>query len=246
MAIAWIPETDNPQVGPPQPRPELHWIEFDAIISSSHADTAKATKHSIESGAPVSDHVRPEPETLTLSVVVSNTPVRWPPAAAYSAPESRTNLKRDELRKAFLAQRKPAHVQEATSLELQWRDADLVPQTQRVQVRQFPEQLNRVQEVYEELLQLAARGQSVEVITKRRDYEGMVITSVTTTDDVTHGSSIALTISLQRVRVVNTEVTTAPKTTRARKKKRRGGKATKTANPKQQQNVSLWARVSGI
>ncbi len=49
-------------------------IVFDASLQETHRSSARITDHPVESGATISDHVIIDPEELTLSVVVSNTP----------------------------------------------------------------------------------------------------------------------------------------------------------------------------
>ncbi len=54
---------------------DAQFIEFDATIVAAHDGTATITKHPVESGANVTDHIRREPETLNLEVIVSDTPL---------------------------------------------------------------------------------------------------------------------------------------------------------------------------
>ena len=49
--------------------------QFDAVLSEEHERDAEVTDHSVEQGVAITDHVRPEPDRLTLEVFVSNTPV---------------------------------------------------------------------------------------------------------------------------------------------------------------------------
>ncbi len=47
---------------------------IDCTISENHSLTNTITSHPVEQGANISDHSRPEPESLTLECLVSNTP----------------------------------------------------------------------------------------------------------------------------------------------------------------------------
>jgi hypothetical protein len=49
---------------------------LDATLSSQADDQAQITRHPVEAGADVTDHIQPDPPTLSLQVVVSNTPLR--------------------------------------------------------------------------------------------------------------------------------------------------------------------------
>lgn len=46
-------------------------FRLDAVPEQQHRMAARATDHEVESGVAVTDHVRPEPRTLTMQAVVS-------------------------------------------------------------------------------------------------------------------------------------------------------------------------------
>lgn len=50
-------------------------IEVDAVVSRTHTFTARATRFPVEEGADVTDHVRQEPDSLTIDGFVSDHPV---------------------------------------------------------------------------------------------------------------------------------------------------------------------------
>lgn len=65
--ISWgNPQLDSLSSG------ELH---FDAVLSEEHEHSATVTDHPVEIGVNIVDHVRPDPDRVTLEVFVSNTPV---------------------------------------------------------------------------------------------------------------------------------------------------------------------------
>lgn len=49
-------------------------LEFLATISEQHSVTTRFTEHAIEDGSVVTDHVRPELDRLSISVLVTDTP----------------------------------------------------------------------------------------------------------------------------------------------------------------------------
>jgi hypothetical protein len=51
-------------------------IDFDGVESETHPDLATVTEHPVEVGVNIVDHVRLEPAVISLSVIVSNTPLR--------------------------------------------------------------------------------------------------------------------------------------------------------------------------
>lgn len=50
-------------------------LELDVTISESHQGEVEITEHPIEDGANISDHARNKQDTLTLTGLVSNTPI---------------------------------------------------------------------------------------------------------------------------------------------------------------------------
>lgn len=53
-------------------------IIFDALLTSTHKSSATITKHPVEAGSNISDHMVKNPDSLTLSVVVTNSPLSVP------------------------------------------------------------------------------------------------------------------------------------------------------------------------
>jgi len=53
----------------------LSVVNFDAMLSEVHNDSATVTEHPVESGAKVSDHVAPNQPKLSVEAFVTNTPI---------------------------------------------------------------------------------------------------------------------------------------------------------------------------
>lgn len=53
-------------------------IQIDCTLSQSHDREAIVTEHPVETGASVSDSIRPQPRRLSLSGVQTTTPLDWP------------------------------------------------------------------------------------------------------------------------------------------------------------------------
>jgi hypothetical protein len=49
-------------------------VAFDAVVRETYTSTAIVTRHPVEQGADITDHVREEPDGLSLEGVISNTP----------------------------------------------------------------------------------------------------------------------------------------------------------------------------
>ena len=83
---------------------------FDAIVSQTHTNTVTVTNHPVEDGADIADHLRSQPDELSVAVIVSNNPIlvlasiRAQPISGFGDPSSRAedahefirNLMRDK------------------------------------------------------------------------------------------------------------------------------------------------------
>lgn len=58
---------------------ESRTLTFDCTLKEQAQNTAQVTSHEVEDGAPITDHVRPQPVRLTLQVVASTAPLRDTP-----------------------------------------------------------------------------------------------------------------------------------------------------------------------
>lgn len=55
-------------------RAGLGVIELDCTVSAQHSARVEATTHPVEKGAKITDHLRPEPETVSIEGLISDTP----------------------------------------------------------------------------------------------------------------------------------------------------------------------------
>lgn len=55
-------------------------VVFDASIKENHTASATITKHKVESGSVISDHISKDPDSVTINGVVSNTSITYPQA----------------------------------------------------------------------------------------------------------------------------------------------------------------------
>ena len=52
-------------------------IEFDASITETHDSENDITQFPVEVGADITDHIRPQPERITINGIVTNTPIAF-------------------------------------------------------------------------------------------------------------------------------------------------------------------------
>jgi hypothetical protein len=57
---------------------EIGDIWIDVSVRESHEATADVTRHPVEEGADITDHIRPEPRTITIDGIVTNHPIEVP------------------------------------------------------------------------------------------------------------------------------------------------------------------------
>jgi hypothetical protein len=60
-----------------------HVLAFDAVTTETHETGSTLTEHAVESGAPISDHKRPNQRKITIEAIVTNTPIGTPPLSGF-------------------------------------------------------------------------------------------------------------------------------------------------------------------
>lgn len=188
-------------------------LHFDVVESENQKHTATATEHVVESGANVSDHVRDDLATVTLSVFVSNTPFvdvnrMWDGRVAgleLKVPEVKTSLSP-----------MPGALMNAGLDAL--TKAIRGPKSWKAETMQWPSEFDNVGFVFNSLLDWKSRGVVGKVITPHRSYESMYITGVDMTRDAETGEGASINIELKEIRLVEALLVTAPVPTEERGK----------------------------
>jgi hypothetical protein len=88
---------------------------------------------------------------------------------------------------------------------------------------------NRAQSAYDQLRAIKAGADLIDVVTPRRSYSNMVLTSLSVPEDAKLGDALSFTASFKQVRVVTSQTVQVPTRLPAAKKKVKGGK--KTGSP---------------
>jgi hypothetical protein len=209
--------------------PTVQLVEFDATIRELHAGTATATEHDEEEGGPVTDHVRAERARYTAEVVVSNKPIRAVGGhVGVQAPIDVSYLQNQRVSSVAVTMLDvPPHGPVPTIRgEPTVKPANYAqtPVPLTVNVLQFPTPFDRVRDVHAELERLRISGTRLYIAGHLKDYDSMVITSVSA--PFTAEGSIRLTLELQQIRVASLVVVdVVPLEPRAQAKKASGAKA---------------------
>ena len=73
----------------------FHVLEFDCVTSETHEGTSVLTEHAVESGAPVSDHKRANPDRVSIEAIVTNTPLDAPPPSGFASSNVTVRISKD-------------------------------------------------------------------------------------------------------------------------------------------------------
>jgi hypothetical protein len=182
-------------------------IELDATVREQHGSSTVVSKHPVEAGADVTDHVRPEQDTLTLEAVISNQPLSTPAthmggAVGAVAP---INLPMHEV-SALTRRRDVGGAKNNAGLE---RPAG--PPKTTANVMQWSASFDHARLVYDELRGLSLRGDVVSVLTPLREYDNLVLTSVEVTREASTGDSLPVSLSFTRIRRVSVQTVDVPR-----------------------------------
>lgn len=165
----------------------------DLVVSETHESTVTVTKHPVEKGADVTDHVRIEPKTLSLEVFVTNTPI------TRDTIQGRGDTSTLEIEFPRI------HTALGDAID----DAFGAPPPTKIQVLTFPDLFDRVREIQDQLITHQEAAHLWTVVTASRTYEDMVIAKVSLPRDTPGGATFH--IDLESIRTVSTQTVTAPK-----------------------------------
>lgn len=218
---------------------QLFFIEVDATTREVHGFSNDVTDHPVETGAAITDHVRPKPITLSIDGVISNAPQFLPRDHVQGAQiqlvqyqvqtkgvDSRTtvsgatpklsNLQLNPPIPGFGVAERLIPIGAAQQVQA---GRTISPATYSVSALGFTSEFDRVQDVYDELIYLALTGVVLGVRTKLRLYENMVIQDYNVQRQSGDGESLRFTLDLKQIRTVTTKVEPLPKVPTKRKDK---------------------------
>lgn len=208
-------------------------ISIDATIEEVHSAAASVTEFAVEKGVAISDHVRAENAFISMEIVISNTPIRdqgtlshTDGAAGLIQPVELLVERKRSLRD--LARGVPVSALLPFPVSVGANFAGAVSQKiiepVGAVILQFPQEMNRVGVVYQELLDMMNAGTLCTIGTRLREYENMVLEMIETPRTAEDGSAIRMRVQARQVRVVETETIeiTEPLQTRGEKTQRRG------------------------
>lgn len=185
-------------------------ILFDASIKEEFDGTAQIPDHPVEKGQGITDNIRPMPDVLRVTAMVTNTPI---------------------VQKVFL----PSTASQGQSRALQLKPGQKYigipsPPPPAATVLQFNSAIDRVTEVTSALVGAKNLGALITITTSLRTYEEYAIEHVGIPRDAQNGTNaVILDVSLKQIRTVSVAVTEAAPSTQ-QKPKQRGAKQTREAD----------------
>jgi len=163
-------------------------LKVDATIREGHDSTSQATKHGIEDGSEISDHIIKQPRTLTLTGIISDDPIDLAEVAI-------GNL-------AGIAGGIFGGVGGAAITGLSAKiGSSLVANAERKPTKS-------ALEVFEDIYEL---GIPVSIITGLRDYNNMVMENLSIPIESGRSNELRFTASFSQITIVSSEVIAVPK-----------------------------------
>lgn len=217
------------------PSGELESIEFDATLRETHSSAATITQHAVESGAAISDHVRPTNVHASFECFVSDSPTQMPLSQMYGVRGSiqAVNLEAGNARELV----RGAH----RSQEAEYEDRAI---RATANVLKFDGEFSRVGRVYEQLERLRKDATILTASTLLDTLENVVITNLSAPQTAADGDGITFTIELEQIRLAETQFVEVPDPVepRARPPVDDGATTTTVEEPRE----SLWHQLSGL
>lgn len=174
-------------------------FELDAVTVEGHESNMRLTENPVESGADIADHAILEPKEITVTGVM----------VGYEPPQHFKNMLGNDL--AFMDEYPMpmeirAHTRQAEAMynQIVGQAQDIKAQVGKVLAPWYPEaagmandsspSLDRVGKAYEDLLSIQKKGEPITVQTGIKQYENMLIVSISTTQQYDGSAEFSLTL----------------------------------------------------
>ena len=183
-------------------------FEMDAVTIEGHESNLRLTENPVESGADIADHAILEPKEITITGIM----------VGYEPPQHFKNMLGNDL--AFLDEYPipmeiRAHTRQAEAMynQIVGQTQDIKAQVGRVLAPWYPEaagmvndsspSLDRVGKAYEDLLSIQKKGEPITVQTGIKQYENMMIVSISATQQ--YDGSAEFSLALREIFIVESQ-----------------------------------------
>ena len=198
----------------------LQSVELSAVTLESVVISSEAASQPLEDASVVSDHIVPNPDTITITGIISNQPIQ--PNETNRGEFQTVEFEPPDTSFPFLPT--PGGIVSAFKNALK---SAIIPKSKiSIDVLQFPEEFDLIRDFYETLRFLRDTRQPVKVITNLHEYPIAAIIEASIQRGGV-GEAVEVNLTIQELRIVSTEIIEAkPVKSRSKKKKSKGQKTT--------------------
>jgi hypothetical protein len=182
MALDQLVSTGSAILFGPTSKAKIAFVQLDVSIREMHSAKSRVTRHPIEDGSTVSDHVVHEPDGLTMEGFITDSPVRFLSGV-------RAILEGPPDIGAIPEGYSPA----------------------AAEVNPGDNGVSRAREAYRAIMRLKASGKPLTVKTGLRTYNNLIIESIDVPRDVDKSGALFFTAVFTQVQIVNSLSVAIPK-----------------------------------
>lgn len=196
---------------------QTYTLTLDATVHEVHTSTSTVTDHPVERGANVADHIRPDPDQLTMEAWISNTPHFLPVDHMGGVILEDREIRGAQVSIADSVNRVPfasggvgvvaGFVPIPTGVLGQLGTSTY----QTAIATGFTGEFDRVTACYKELLNIRSEGRLVRILTTLRAYDNMAMTGLEVTREARSGNALQLSLAFKNVRFGATRNEPVPK-----------------------------------
>jgi len=196
---------------------QTYTLTLDASVREVHTGSSTVTDHPVERGSNVADHIRPDPDQLTIEGVISNTPHFLPVDHVGGIVLEDKQIQGARVSTGSAVARVPLAggaaglVSSFVPLPTNLIGKIGTGTFQTAVVTGFSGDFDRVTECYKELLRIRSEGQLVRILTTLRSYDNMAMTQLEVTREAGSGNSLELSLGFKNVRFGVTKNEPVPK-----------------------------------
>lgn len=165
---------------------------LDASVNEMHGAESQITEHQVETGPNITDYIRPMPLRLSITGVVTNTPIVQSLQQLIPVTAPKTVQPSDNF---------TGSVQKTSLFQVNGQQASLL---------RFDSDFDRVRDIYDDLADATLNGVLFTVYTSLTVYENMAIAHLAVPRDAANGNAIQFTIDMQQIIEVSVQLVNTP------------------------------------
>jgi hypothetical protein len=220
-----------------------HTFEADATLRIQHDLTSTVTRRPVEKGADLTDNVRPEADTITAELDVTNTPIEAPAGISGVFLPLRLEKRRKEITQTASIKGGPGTRLQFSLVEIEVgaRPIEVTPAQDRdviepagLEVLQFPSGFDRVKDTYDLFKRLRDNATLCTCVCALHTYENMIVARIGVAEEPKDAATFTVEFQQIRVGTTNTVEVVPVAERRAEKKTAQGAQATYVLDPEKE------------